>query len=128
MVRFFAMQDISAYQKPMKDFLSKFMNKNKNASEISLTTSAQAFRKTCLALTKNLGPKPFHIRNGLNTAVADAVMVAFSRHIDQIPSDIVERYQRLKSDEEFDKVTRQGTTDVDTVKERFQRAEEVLFG
>lgn len=128
MIRFFAMQDISAYQKPMKDFLSKFMNKNKNASAGSLTTSAQMFRRTCLELTNSLGPKPFHIRNGLNAAVADAVMVAFSRHIDQIPPDIAERYQRLKTDEEFDKATRQGTTDVDTVKERFRRADEVLFG
>ena len=128
MVRFFAMRDISAYQKPMKDFLSKFMNKNKHATKGVLRSSAGTFRDTCRAIKDTLGLKPFHIRSGLNVSVADAVMVAFSRHIHQIPSDIVDRYEQLKTDEEFDQATRQGTTDVDTVRERFRRAEEVLFG
>ena len=128
MVRFFAMRDISAYQKPMKDFLSKFMYKNKDASDRVLAASAEVFRKTCGALTETLGEKPFHIRSGLNVAVADAVMVAFSQHIDRVPSDIGSRYEELKADEIFEKATRESTTDVDIVRERFKRAKEVLFG
>ena len=128
MVRFFAMQNRSGYQKPMKDFLSKFMKKNQDPSKGSLETGAQLFYGTCDEIVTSLGERPFHIRSGLNVAVADAVMVAFSQHLGQIPADIAERYDRLKGDEQFDESTKQGTTDVDTVRERFKRAEEVLFG
>ena len=128
LVRFFAMQNLAGYQKPMKDFLSKFMRKNQDPSVESLSAGAQLFRDTCLRLVDSLGDRPFHIRNGLNVAVADAVMVAFSQHLDGIPEDVPNRYATLKQDGEFDKTTREGTTDVDTVRQRFKRAEEVLFG
>ena len=128
MVRFFAMQNHSSYQKPMKDFLSKFMNKNRNASPDSLDSTAKIFTETCGVILNTLGPKPFHVRNGLNVAVTDAVMVAFSQHLHRIPSDIKERYEALKNDEKFTDTTTQATTDVDTVHERFTRAEKMLFG
>ena len=73
MIRFFAMRDISGYQKPMKDFLSKFMKKNQNPPAASLTESKRIFEETCKQVVKSVGKKPFHIRSGLNTAVSDAV-------------------------------------------------------
>lgn len=127
LVRFFAMRDISAYAKPMKDFMSKFMKKNKNASEDVLQASRDLFQRTCEAVLAGLGPKPFHIRAGLNAAVLDAVMVAFSNHLDSIPKNIRARYEQLIDDNSFDKNTRQATTDIDTVKERFRQADLILF-
>jgi len=127
-VRFFAMRDISAYRKPMKDFLSKFMRKNRDASLEALEASREIFERTCDAVVSSLGEKPFHIRSGLNAAVFDAVMTAFSNHIDGIPKDIQDRYLRLIKNEDFDGNTRSATTDVDTVKQRLQQAETVLFG
>ncbi len=127
MVRFFAMRDFSAYKKPMKDFLSKFMKKNRNPSPDALETSKDFFEKTCDAVISSLGQKPFHIRAGLNAAVFDAVMTAFSKNYNSIPKDIKERYSRLIEDTTFDKNTRNATTDVDTIKERFQQAEKILF-
>jgi hypothetical protein len=91
LVRFFAMRDISAYSKPMKDFLSKFMKKNRDASPEILDASRQLFQQTCEKIVENLGPKPFHIRAGLNAAAFDAVMVAFSNHLRSIPADIQDR-------------------------------------
>lgn len=128
LIRFFAMRDRSAYQKPMKDFLSTFMRKNRDATPESLAYIESVFRKTCKQLLDALGETPFHVRAGLNVAVADAVMVAFSNHLDAVPRDIKVRYRRLTVDPDFDENTRQGTTDVDTVRERFTRAESVLFG
>ena len=128
LVRFLAMRDLSGYQKPMKDFLSKFMRKNKDAPIKSLEQTGNIFRETCTQLTGALGKRPFHIRSGLNQSVADAIMVAFSNHLDDVPSDIEARFKRLLSDEKFDGNTRFGTTDVDTVRERFSAAESVLFG
>nr|VFJ47760.1 MAG: Protein of unknown function DUF262 [Candidatus Kentron sp. FW]VFJ62294.1 MAG: Protein of unknown function DUF262 [Candidatus Kentron sp. FW] len=127
-VRFFAMRDISAYKKPMKDFLSRFMKKNRDASKEVLQESREIFTQTCRTVIESLGEKPFHIRSGLNAAVFDAVMIAFSRHLKEIPEDISIRYSRLKDNEEFDKHTRNWTTDIETVKARFQLAETKLFG
>lgn len=128
LIRFLAMRDLSGYQKPMKDFLSRFMRKNQNASVESLKHTRRIFRETCTQLTEALGEKPFHIRSGLNQAVADAIMVAFSNHLGSVPADISERFKRLLLDEKFDGNTKYGTTDVDTVRERFSTAESVLFG
>jgi hypothetical protein len=127
LIRFFAMRDISGYDKPMKDFLSRFMKKNRAASAEALAATESNFKNTCKAILDSLGERPFHVRAGLNAAVFDAVAVAFSKHLDNLPSDIEQRYERLLENEQFDSATRQATTDADTVRQRFATAEQVLF-
>ena len=95
LVRFFAMRDLTAYTKPMKDFLSKFMRKNKNPADEVLQYNRELFDKTCKAVVETLGEKPFHVRAGLNSAVFDAVMVAFSNHPAGAGDDVARRYRRL---------------------------------
>ena len=127
LVRFLAMRDISGYGKPLKDFLSRFMRKHKDASQLALDNSEKVFTETCDAVIESLGPKPFHVRSGLNAAVFDAVITAFSNHLGKIPEDMRERYEALVHDEDFDGYTRSGTTDVDIVQKRFRLAESRLF-
>ncbi|TCJ12896.1 DUF262 domain-containing protein [Parasulfuritortus cantonensis] len=127
-VRFFAMRDISVYKKPMKDWLSKFMKKNRDAPKEALDASRDLFNRTCAQVVASLGEKPFHVRSGLNAAVFDAVMTAFSNNLDAIPVNIADRYTTLIKDPDFDRDTRTSTTDVDTVNGRIKKAEEVLFG
>ena len=128
LVRFFAMKDMSAYRKPMKEFLSKFMRQNKDAADTALENSRDVFERTCGSVIKTLGDRPFHIRSGLNPAVLDAVMVAFAEHLDEIPNDISERYRNLIESGEFDQDTRRRTTDVERVRARFRQASQRLFG
>ena len=128
LVRFFAMRDRSAYKKPMKEFLSRFTQKNRNASEETLQGSRQVFEQTCDAVINSLGDKPFHIRSGLNPAVFDSVMVAFSKHLDDIPTNISVRYENWVRSENCRLNTTQRTTDVGRVRERFRHAEQELFG
>ena len=133
LVRFFAMQELDDelddYKKPMKDFLSRFMRKHKKPSKETLEGSRRLFEKTCKIIITTLGPKPFHVRAGMNTAIFDAVMVAFSKHLTtQIPKDIKARYKNLVESNDFNQYTRQRTTDVDIVRKRFQRASRELFG
>jgi len=127
-VRFFALQDISKYKKPMKDWLSKFMRKNHAPTNEQLDRTRATFSTTCRRVVDALGPTPFHVRTGLNAAVFDAVMVAFNKHGDQIPEDIRERYQQLIADQAFERDTKSATTDADAVRGRQQRAVEILFG
>nr|VFK24927.1 MAG: Protein of unknown function DUF262 [Candidatus Kentron sp. MB]VFK30061.1 MAG: Protein of unknown function DUF262 [Candidatus Kentron sp. MB]VFK75034.1 MAG: Protein of unknown function DUF262 [Candidatus Kentron sp. MB] len=126
-VRFFAMRNIDAYKKPMKDFLSGFMKKNRDASKETLAESREIFTRTCDGVVASLGEKPFHIRAGLNAAVFDSVMTAFSKHLEEIPGDIKGRYDRLTKSAEFGKHTRNWTTDEETVRTRFRLAETELF-
>ena len=128
LLRFFAMRDISGYEKPLKDFLSKFMRKNRKVSEESFALSKQVFEETCKQLLVSLGGKPFHGRSGMNVAVMDSVMVAFSENLNNIPVDIKSRFDNLLNDDDFVTMTRQGTTDVAIVRSRFSQAKKVLFG
>lgn len=128
LVRFLAMRDDSSYRKPMKDFLSRFMNNQQYASANVLAQDEDVFRTTCTKLLKNLGEKPFHIRAGFNSAVFDAVMVAFSENLGSVPPNIQDRYQLLLEDEEFLTSASNQTTDANAVLQRFSRARSVLFG
>ncbi|MGH8553002.1 MAG: hypothetical protein ACRERS_06875, partial [Methylococcales bacterium] len=128
LVRFFALRDVSVYRRPMKDFLSKFMKKNRDASPDVLQASRVLFERTCKSVIQSLSDKPFNIRAGLNAAVFDSVMVAFSNHLGSIPADIRNRYGRLIQDPEFERNIRNSTTNDETVKERFSKAEAILFG
>ena len=99
------------------------MKKNRNPTTETLLRSEIIFEQTCQRVLDALGSKPFHVRAGLNAAVFDAVMVAFSNHLEVGHADISNRYKRLINDKEFDKNTRQATTDVDTIRQRFTQAE-----
>ena len=128
LVRFFAMKNISAYKKPMKEFLSKFMRQNKDATDTTLKNNRDVLVRTCRSVVEKLGEKPFHVRSGLNPAVFDAVMVAFSTHLERIPDDVSIRYKDLIESGEFDQDTKRRTTDVERVHARFRQASQRLFG
>ncbi len=127
-LRFFALLDSTHYEKPMKDFLSKFMFKNRELGDTAYRQFRTLFAATCAAVTKALGERPFHIRRGLNSAVFDCVMVSFAHHLDAIPTDIAQRYQELKEDKTgFLTKVSAGTTDAEVLKERTRLASERLF-
>lgn len=115
------------YRKPMKDFLSQFMKRNRNASDEIINREREKFQMTCDLLKKHLEDKPFNPRGALNAAVFDAVFVAFAKNLNSIPKDIKARYEKLLKDPDFEKFTRSSTTDVEVVKKRGEKAEEILF-
>lgn len=125
--RFFATRDLSAYRTPMKRFLSRYMYKNRNAADEALASSGQVFRETCQVVLEHLGERPFHIRKGLNVAVLDSVMVAFSQRLGCIPDDIRIRYEKLISNGAFLDTATHSTTDAERVRQRFRLAFESLF-
>ncbi len=128
-LRFFALlNNADKYTKPMKDFLSRFMRRNRNADEQFIFKHKETFVKTCENIINKLGEKPFHVRAGLNSAVYDAVIIAFSKHLDSIPEDILIRYkQQLIENGEFKKMTSGATTDELVIQKRLQLAEQILF-
>lgn len=126
-LRFFALLDHRHYQKPMKDFLSKFMKANREPGQNALQQFQKLFTTTCTAIVEHLGEKPFHIFAGLNSAVFDCVMVSVAKHVGAVPPDIKQRYKGLIHDGDFLRTISSATTDEDVVKNRFQLAEKKLF-
>ena len=122
--RFLALNEgLASYNKPMRKFISDFMNKYKRTPG---PHHRQIFEATVQQVHEKLGPRPFHIRRGINVAVFDSVMVAFAGS-DPIPDDIVERYQALIADQDFVKATTRGTTDINNVHDRVNLAKRILF-
>lgn len=126
-LRFLALNENPiAYEPPMKDFLSRFMSRQRQSSPEVLELFDETFRRTAALVRAALGPRPFHIRAGLNAAVFDSVFVALARR-GTTPSDgLKERYAQLIRDPNFTDVTSLATTNVDTVRRRIAMAGEAL--
>jgi hypothetical protein len=128
-LRFFALLgNADGYEKPMKDFLNKYMKQHQHATTEAAEELARVFRTVISRIHSSLGERPFHIRAGLNAAVFDAVSVAFGRHIEEdVPPDIAGRYASLIADNEFLDWVSKATTDKETVSNRLDRADVSLF-
>jgi hypothetical protein len=157
-LRFLALfYDIKQYKKPMKEFLHGFMKNNRRPpvdnpkeSDVKqkalaakqkefanrMTTYRELFEKTSEAVVLYLGPKPFHIRRGLNAAVFDSVFTAFAQHVHKInvenPSttqinQMGAKFRRLNADMDYINLTSSATTDEDVVPERLKKASTFLF-
>lgn len=127
-LRFFALQEsLLTYKKPMKDFLSIYFKSKKNCSKEELKFKERIFIDTITAIHDNLGKNPFHIKSGINSSAVDSIMVAFSRNLDNIPSNIFERYHDLLDNKEYDKCISKSSNDVKSVQQRIDIAEEILF-
>lgn len=125
LVRFSALHEGSdQYSKPMKKFLNDFMEKHQ--TDISDEPYRSNFVGTVERVVEALGPRPFHVRRGINAAVFDSVMIAFARSR-TMPTDIESRWATLLKNPSYDDATRSSTTDVDTVKRRIEIATHVLF-
>lgn len=128
-LRFFSLKHANAvYEKPMKDFMSRYMRTHAHASAGQIDGYREEFSRTVSAVHASLGDRPFHLRAGLNSSVFDAVSIAFSRNLDAIPTDILTRYQAMTVSDDFTDLVSSGTTDVEQVRRRLALAEQRLFG
>ena len=122
-VRFLALNE-GSYVKPMKSFLNLFMGKHQWEKDVE--KYRRIFVDTIDKVFENLGPRPFHIKRGINAAVFDSVTVAFAKD-SKIPKDIKNRYLKLLANVNYQDTITAHTTDVDAVKQRLELAQEVLF-
>jgi len=125
LLRFLALYERSAnYSRPMKTFLSDYMGEHR---ERGLSKELRrVLTTTCDRVIEALGNRPFHLPR-FNAAALDAVMVAFARHPASPLGDIKAKYTRLCRDRDFRKAIGPGTTDEQNVRDRMQRAEDILF-
>jgi uncharacterized protein with ParB-like and HNH nuclease domain len=128
-LRIFALsRRVNDYEKPMKEFLNKAMDRNRTGQSERLKRFQQLFPKTAALIVDKLGLKPFHVRGPLNTSVFDSVFCTILDNFDHLPSNISERYNNLLKDSNFVNLTTIGTTDANVVKERFKIVSSYLIG
>jgi hypothetical protein len=127
-LRFFALLDESgSYQKPMIDFLNRYMRRHRDPPAEFMADRAATFRATCARIVAALGRRPYHVWAGLNSAVFDSVTLAFARHPTDPIAEMPDRFRRLVSDQAYLRAVRAHTTDVDELQTRMRLAGEILF-
>jgi hypothetical protein len=128
-LRLFAFMDgASKYEKPMKEFLNKAMEKNRHGDTPKIQKFENLFPLVTKTIKDRLGQRPFHIRGRLSTSALDSVASILMQHYDSLPNDLALRYKKILKDERFSILTTIGTTDTATVKERFKLVRKYLIG
>ncbi len=128
-LRFFALRHAAGqYEKPMKDFLSRYMRRHAHAPTEQIDRYRTEFLAVLEAVSDLLVERPFHVYAGFNSSAFDSVFCAFARHLDAIPDEVGERYEKLAESSEFEDLVKGGTTDVEQVRGRLALVDEVLFG
>lgn len=111
------------YEKPMKEFLNKYMeHKRKHSGDF--TELSENFALSTRIITEGLGEKPFHLRGRLNYGVLDSVMYAvlMSSGID----DIKTKFAALVEDKDYLKAVSVSTSDSSSIEMRLNKALEYI--
>lgn len=114
------------YEKPMKEFLNKAMEKEKPGNSIRFREFELNFPKVTKIIIDKLGEKPFHVRGPLNSAVLDSVFCIFLDNIDKLPRDTNPRFVNLIKEESYKETTFLSTSDASVLTKRFGMAQSYL--
>lgn len=127
-LRLFALNGaLNEYEKPMKDFLNRTMEKERSGKSQRVQRFKQNFPKAAKLILEKLGSAPFNVRGPLNTSVLDSVFCTILDNLVRIPQNLPERYKLLINNRDFLQYTYTHTSDVTVVTERFRMAHKYLI-
>lgn len=126
-LRFIALYfDAAQYARPMKEFLTKYMGRNKHLAVTTRKLIASTFNNTIETVFKSLGEKAFKPARALNAAVFDAVMVGVARRLQKglvrKPEQLRRKYEELLKSPAFMAVSERATADEESVSTRLRLA------
>jgi len=117
------------YEKPMKKFLSDYMQTLHGEPGQQLRTEdKEFFLRACKTTRQSLGDAPFHVRRRLNLAALDSGLATIGRIEDGQPSTLKRRHDRLLKDSDYSTAITYNTSDADSVWTRFTKATSILLG
>ena len=129
-LRFLAFLHRGKYHLPMRDFLNEFTRSYRHLSDRRADEFQRDFATTMVTVRESLGDRPFRPKRYLNAAVFDAVTVGIAKRLKNGPlsdRDQVKRvYNRLLSDDKFQHAYSSGTAGLESVRSRFQLAEDAF--
>jgi hypothetical protein len=126
-LRFFAFYyNAMNYETPMKEFLNKFMARNRDLTKYSGESLNALFKQSIAIIHKAVGKRAFRPSRAINIAVFDSVMVGITRRLQAVPTPSIEgvrsSYDALLSNEDFLEVTQHSTGHPTNVKSRLDKA------
>jgi hypothetical protein len=126
-LRFFAFYyNAQNYETPMKEFLNKFMARNRDLTKYPGESLSALFKQSIAIIHKAVGRRAFRPSRAINIAVFDAVMVGISRRLQKgiAPSidGVRSSYESLLSNGGFLEVTQHSTGHPTNVKSRLDLA------
>lgn len=115
----------NSYRRPMKDFLNRYMAKNKKLSSQTADQLTEIFTRTSGTVLAILGKDAFRPERGVNAALVDALMVGvgtaiLNEHVDK--NKIIKARAALLKDHEFIDAISTGTSQKDKVDLRITKA------
>ena len=127
LLRFFALYfDLQNYEKPLKGFLNMFMQSNRGLNRFSAQELDNLVYPSIQMISQTLGKKAFRLGSGVNAALFDCVMIGLSKRIQagviNDPLSFSKLYKELISDAAFTILTKDGTSDAVTVRNRIKMA------
>ena len=130
-LRFLALlAESDTYHRPMKEFLSWFMFRNRNLNDIGRAKMAGCFRATVAAINGGIGADAFKPFRTLNSAMCDSLMVAVARRLEHGPIDqpnlLKTHYENLLQNGDFLSAITASTTNEDSVFERLKQASNAI--
>lgn len=115
------------YQKPMKEFLNLAMKKHDNGDTKKVRKFLEVFPQAAELVAEELGSKPFHLRGPLNVSALDAIMSVIIENFSKIDKkNLSAKYNALRNDQEFNRLTSFDTTDTKVVHRRIKTVKEYL--
>ena len=116
------------YEKPMKEFLNRTMDREKKGNSNQVLALVKNFKIMAERIVSVLGERPFHLRGPLNSAALDSVFATLLRIKGAFPKDLSNRYTQLAKDTVFMETTLHSTSDSSVIKKRFDVVREYLVG
>lgn len=130
-LRFIALRfSPTPYKSPMKDFLTKYAQYNKNLDKQSEDEIRASFTETIQLFVKVVGRKVFRLKTALNAAMFDSMMVGLSRRVaagaDLDHDKVREAYDALLANQKYLDSIDKATAREDQVAERLKLATEAF--
>lgn len=124
-LRFLSLADkLNVYEPPMNEFLNGYMEEHLNSSEAWYAAKKELFANTTEQINKIFGKNAFRLRNTLNSALCDALMVVFSKNIARLTNidkrKLEQRFEQLKKEQEFLDAIESGTSQTKKVNARVE--------
>lgn len=114
------------YDKPMKEFLNKVAARYRRSETGDVEKFVRDFPIACNIMLDTLPAKPFAVRGPFNTSIFDSIFCTILKHVDNLPCDLRDRYDKLIDDHLFIEYTTLATTDTKILKSRFDYVESFL--
>jgi hypothetical protein len=126
-LRFFAFYYYSqAYRSPMKDFLNRYMARNRDLAHQGEKELTEAFGNTVAVIAAAIGHRAFRPVRAVNAAVIDSLMTGVARRLAKGPitknNQLLQAYEALLGNKRYRDAVETGTSQEANVTARLEEA------